>query len=503
MAYARIVSGVLREVFQETVPQGAVTQTVLTNIRISPGQLSRIRGFLKLDTLSGSPTVTATASVVNGRLRVAVANAAAGTTFTWTLDVMLTQSSQQGTDATAGAQIMIVNSAAASASAGDLVFASLADGSLIASGSHPVGSAPIGGGSLNGLVVGRNASIGAGAPNAIAAGNGATVGAGCTGAIAFGLNTVAGTGGSSNCVAIGTGSVLGPGCTSSLAAMGASVSVTGGGSYDIAIGDGVVLPGGCIASVALGRNIAFLVGGISETVAIGVGITIGSNATRSVVIGPSNTVGAYSQSGVVIGDGNTLGLFAAPTRTGLVVLGYGNTIGDESTGNVVAGTSITVYGAGNVVLGAGSVGTAMVPRNYNVCIDGNIATDYAVAIGAASAIIGGGEGSIAIGAGATVTIAGMNPVVGIAIGYGAEAADNQCVIGYNLGAGVPKVIKEFIVRGKANDATPLDTIRAIDTPGANETGLFVPYYDGANYTSKQIKAAVAPPGGSLLLYIDP
>lgn len=486
MAYTKIVSGVLREVFQEAVPQANVVQTVTTGIRISSGQLSRIRGFLTIDSVTGTPAVTATASVVNGLLRVAVANAAAGTTFTWTLDVMLTQSSQQGRDAAAGAVITIVYGATASASAGDLVFASLADGSLIASGSHSIGSGPIGAGSLNGLVVGRNASIGAGSPSCVAAGDGAAIGPGCTGSIAIGMNTVGGTGGSGNCAAFGAGSTIGPGCTSSLAAMGASVGATGGSSYVAAIGEGIVVGSGCIASVAIGRS-----------------IVIGNGASYNVVFGPSNTIGASSRSGVVIGRGNTLGTFAAGADTGMVVLGYGNTIGDESAGNVVAGTSIAVYGAGNVVLGAGSIGVALVPRNYNVSIGGQILTDYGIAIGAASALLGGGEGSIALGAGATVAIAGMNPVVGIAIGYGAEAADNQCVIGYNGGAGVPKAIKEFIVRGKANDATAIDTLRAIDTPGANETGLFVPYYSGAAYSSKQVKAAAAPPGGSLLLYIDP
>jgi len=43
----------------------------------------------------------------------------------------------------------------------------------------------------------------------------------------------------------------------------------------------------------------------------------------------------------------------------------------------------------------------------------------------------------------------------------------------------------------------------VSNPAAGSTGLSVVYNTAGTYSNKTIKAAVAPPGGSLLLYVDP
>lgn len=112
MAYAQIINGQLRQVFRETIPQGNVTQTVLTGIRIAASQLTRVRGQLTIDSVTGAPSVTATASVsAGGFLQIAVTNSVGGTDFTWTLDVQLTHSNQQARDLNLahGPYIAVVN----------------------------------------------------------------------------------------------------------------------------------------------------------------------------------------------------------------------------------------------------------------------------------------------------------------------------------------------------------------------------------------------------------
>ena len=111
MAATKIVNGFLREIWREAVPQvgGGAAVDIATGIRISTVQLSKLRARLFVDGFSGAIVPSAVASIVGGLLHVAVGNSAGGTSFTWTLDVQLTHSVQQGLDASAGAQIQIVN----------------------------------------------------------------------------------------------------------------------------------------------------------------------------------------------------------------------------------------------------------------------------------------------------------------------------------------------------------------------------------------------------------
>jgi len=63
-------------------------------------------------------------------------------------------------------------------------------------------------------------------------------------------------------------------------------------------------------------------------------------------------------------------------------------------------------------------------------------------------------------------------------------------------------IHYFAVRGYNGAA--LDTIRAVDDPSVSgETGLTVVFNSAGAFSNKTLKAAVAPPGGSLLAYFDP
>jgi hypothetical protein len=96
MAATKIVNGVLRELWEETVAQGPGIEVITTNIRMNARQLSSVQGILALSHVSGVPVFSAALSVVGRKLVVTVANAGApGASAAWILDVQLTHSSQQ------------------------------------------------------------------------------------------------------------------------------------------------------------------------------------------------------------------------------------------------------------------------------------------------------------------------------------------------------------------------------------------------------------------------
>jgi hypothetical protein len=100
MAATKIISGVAREIWQELVPQGGggPPAVITTGIRASNQQRSRVRGTLTVNSIVGVPVVSAMLNIVDGVFMVQVFNTAGGTSFTWTLDVERTQSTQQGLD---------------------------------------------------------------------------------------------------------------------------------------------------------------------------------------------------------------------------------------------------------------------------------------------------------------------------------------------------------------------------------------------------------------------
>jgi len=110
MAATRIVAGTLREIWQEAAGQpGGAPQVITTRIRIATQALSRIRALLVVDGVVGAAVPGAAASVVGGVLVMTVSNPVGATSFTWTLDVELTHSVQQGQDFLHGAYIAVVN----------------------------------------------------------------------------------------------------------------------------------------------------------------------------------------------------------------------------------------------------------------------------------------------------------------------------------------------------------------------------------------------------------
>jgi hypothetical protein len=99
----RVVSGVLREVWQEATPlAGGAAQVLPTGVRVSARNISRLLAMLHITPVLGLPRVTATVAPVNGFAVFTITNVApAGNTATFILDVTHLQSPQQGADGTA------------------------------------------------------------------------------------------------------------------------------------------------------------------------------------------------------------------------------------------------------------------------------------------------------------------------------------------------------------------------------------------------------------------
>lgn len=109
MAATRIISGILREIWQELGQAGGASQVFTTGIRIDPGSLSRVRALLVIDSTNGTVIPVVTADAPNGFLRFAVGFGGNPALLTaWTLDAQLTHSIQQARDPSAGAYVAVV-----------------------------------------------------------------------------------------------------------------------------------------------------------------------------------------------------------------------------------------------------------------------------------------------------------------------------------------------------------------------------------------------------------
>jgi hypothetical protein len=102
MAATRIISGQLREIWQELVPQGGggPPQVITTGIHARNPHRSRVRGTLTVTSIVGVPVVSAVLNIVDDFFVIQVFNTAGGTSFTWMLDIERTQSTQQAIDPT-------------------------------------------------------------------------------------------------------------------------------------------------------------------------------------------------------------------------------------------------------------------------------------------------------------------------------------------------------------------------------------------------------------------
>lgn len=323
-------------------------------------------------------------------------------------------------------------------------------------------------------LVGRNSVIGVSSFNAILLGTASAIGDSSEDTILMGAASSIGVF-ASHTVVIGFNSSAGGGCSYSVvigdvASTAANfVVVVGQGAFALAGATGASVYGIQCSVDGVGYSSAF--GSNSHTAsthsrAWGDQIVIATGSTGSLAIGDGfggYTVGDLCPGSIAIGSNVHVGTIYA-FNPGLVGCLQCHAIGDNSS--IGDGSSfVTVFDS--------TAGTTC--QNSFVAVNSTVSN----AVVNAFAIAGQITGSTAIAL------------------FGAAGA-NECVIGGLLAA---TAFHLFNVKGFNGGS--LDVLKAVDNPGANDTGLTVTYNDGATTTSKQISAAVAPPVGALLLYMLP
>ncbi|HSB88370.1 MAG TPA: hypothetical protein VLD86_18785, partial [Ilumatobacteraceae bacterium] len=237
------------------------------------------------------------------------------------------------------------------------------------------------------------------------------------------------------CVVIGYGLNINPLANLSSAVLigQPTVAATTYGSV-IAIGRGAVT-----------QDISIVIGSLSLSGAssIGIGWGIGSVAgDDNIVIGFAAATATTSNKNVVIGNGqasaalNSVAVgYGAVAQSNCVAVGYTATIGATTFNSVNVG---------------GVIGTNV---NRSITISGTISnsTTYSVAVGNGATVDASLTGAVVVGANSSVT--GND---GIAIGLGATAGANACVIGESTAA----PIHTFTVQG--NNGGALSTISVTD-----------------------------------------
>ena len=293
--------------------------------------------------------------------------------------------------------------------------------------------------------------------------------------------------------------------------------------YVVAVGDRVFGDTYTLESVLMGHNINVRGAGTINAVVIGGGpdshfledydyelVLIGSdlragfpglhasaNTSEAVLIGHNMRVGTDGLGTdriVCVGSVHVVNYASSY----ITALGYEITADHDTEHTVMIGSDLETFAAGSDIVAIGhsqAAGTALaVTKAVLAGSDTTITdgSDYAVALGFAMSFTAGSDHSIAWGQGATVT----GPVA-MAMGRNSTAGANEWVAGATSHA-----IHEIIIRG--NNGGAINTLRAIDNPGANVSGLYVTYNNGATTTSKNVLAGVLPlPVGSLILYVDP
>jgi hypothetical protein len=255
----------------------------------------------------------------------------------------------------------------------------------------------------------------------------------------------------------------------------------------------------------------------SLNVLLGTTITVGHNAFKCVVVGnnivlPDNSVavvvlgdGAYAaNASVAIGQQARVG-FGGVGGNGCVAIGALSFVG-TSTNNSAAIANSTV---GNSAGGSLATVNSNIGDNSPSCAalaNSSVATGSTVCFAATSSTVGTGCAECFAAVASTIDNGVLRAIAinGTATGThsialaGGVAGANEMVVGGSL---LANSFRTFQVRG-FNGVT-LNTIRAIDTPSAGETGLSVIYNNGVAVTNKTLKAAASPPVGALLLYVDP
>jgi hypothetical protein len=110
MAIQCTTRGTYREIWQDATPlNGGSSIVVPTGISANSASLPRVFGILSLRTIVGAPDITATPSILNGRLVVTITNAAApGNSAAWKLDVTVNHSIQQSRDPNGQGAIYVI-----------------------------------------------------------------------------------------------------------------------------------------------------------------------------------------------------------------------------------------------------------------------------------------------------------------------------------------------------------------------------------------------------------
>lgn len=255
---------------------------------------------------------------------------------------------------------------------------------------------------------------------------------------------------------------------------------------------------------------------MADVVAIGSALNVVATAS----------VDSYSRL-ILIGSDLSSGLSDGTGKGTLnnILIGSQSTANDLCEFNILIGNAITLQPSGvrNVVIapfggttieGNRNVGIGVSPRIGSadddvICIGSNVdPSTVSVADGCSGAVClngtiqSGSSASIAIGY--LATVASAAEAVGIAIGEFSSATSQQCVIGCVDDANHGGSINDFIVQGTLQPGdVAIYTLRALASPAAGECGLVVTYNSAGTITNKTLKAAVSPPVGSLLTYVDP
>lgn len=279
----------------------------------------------------------------------------------------------------------------------------------------------------------------------------------------------------------------------------------------------------------------------SRTLVAGTGNSV-TSTVNDTVLGQNNVLSTTNNSGfVVIGNNHSVSVTGPSTVVGQyitittgwsVAIGYGFTadasivVGNPQggagsvypTGSVYVGLLLDVGagGATNVVLGndvthgTGTTDTVVVGNSASL---GNNVTSTtvtgheAIADANSTRACGFGYRSHVGGSGSAFGAETIAADFSVALGYLASAATSHtCEVGGSSDPTADIGVNVFTVRGSQGVSPAvvnIITVQATTTPDVDEIGLVVTYNDGDTIANKTVKAAVVPPVGSVLLYVDP
>ena len=245
---------------------------------------------------------------------------------------------------------------------------------------------------------------------------------------------------------------------------------------------------------------------------IGKSLTIRGFNTGVHVLGSDVTIEPASHEIVVLGEAHTIGTdillaitMGTYTRIGdhsrrVTIMGHGDTfrtvsVGTSATNVFSAETTVGVNATDVIAIGISTIGDTC---EQIVSLGSNSTTANTVvrsiAIGDSISLASIAWYATALGYHTSVTDA-----YGIAIGAFATASACECVIGDSTAGPV----HALTVRGYNDTVGNVNTFKVIDRPtSSGDVGMFLVYNNGSICESKQVKAAITPPVGSLLLYLD-